>query len=592
MRRNSRTAAKAVAAAALAGAAAIAMPAQAADVTWERLLNPEPENWLLYGGNLEGWRYSTLDQINRDNAADLDIKYIFAIGGRANRAEGGCREEGGMLINDGVLFATDCYAIMSAWDISGGEAAIPLWNFDPEEIKTRTQRGLALFEDGVFIGTNDTRLIRVNAASGEVVWDIVATAAPIPEYGTPSAETQGFTTEPLIVQTAGGQNLVVQGESTGGQRGTISYVVAADASTGDLIWRRYTIPFPGEPGHETWEDTWGAWKTGGAGVWSHGTFDPATNLIYHGTGDIFPTYDPAFRPGDNLFGSATIALDADTGAIAWYHQMVPNESWDYDQPGTRMLYDAADGTPVAAVFSRSGHYYTYDRATGEILGVFAHTPVTWTAGIDEKTGRPIDYVEGAGVQRYAGMSLVRGEQVGEVCPNWSQGAVALNPSSFDPATRTAYLAFNEGCVGASTLSGFPDTAMAAAANGINRVGLGAGTSVQREPPSNPNVHTVAAFNVDTGERTAEFKAPDVPTDPASGTLVTGGGILVHGDQAGNLYILDAETLEVLRTINLGMEIAAPASTWEVNGQQYIGIVGGSNGGGGFFRSATAVVIGL
>jgi hypothetical protein len=168
----------------------------------------------------------------------------------------------------------------------------------------------------------------------------------------------------------------------------------------------------------------------------------------------------------------------------------------------------------------------------------------------------------------------------------------LNPSSFDPVTRTAYLAFTEGCVGASTEVGFPDIEEARAADGVNRVGNGAGVQVQREPPSEPNVLTIAAWNVDTGDRLAEWKNPAVPTDPASGTLATAGGIIVHGDEAGNLYILDSETLEVLRTIGLGMEISAPASTWSVNGQQYIGIVAGGNGGGGLFRSATFVVIGL
>jgi alcohol dehydrogenase (cytochrome c) len=584
-------AAKAVAKAALCGAAVLAMSATAqAQVSWERLQNPEPENWLMYGGNLGGWRFSELDQINRENAADLSIQYIFAIGGRAERQEGGCREESILLVDNGNLYTTDCYSVMSAWDISSGSGAVPLWAFNPEETKSRTQRGVALFDDGVFIGTNDTRLIRVNSASGEVVFDVVGTAPMDPQYGTPSPDTQGYTTEPIVIHTAGGRDLMIQGESTGGQSGTISYVVAADAATGEIVWRRFTVPFPGEPGHETWEDDHDAWKTGGAGVWSHGTYDPETNLVYHGTGDIFPTYDPEFRPGDNLFGSSTIALNADTGEMAWYFQIVPNESWDYDQPSTRMLYDSADGVPVVGVFARSGHFYTHNRENGEILGVFPYTEVNWTAGIDPKTGRPVDYVPGGGVQRYAGVSLVRGQQVGEACPNWSQSAVALNPPSFDPNSRLAYLAFTEGCVGASTLTAFPDNAATREAQGLNRIGKGAGTTVNRAEPTNPNVHTVAAYNVDTGERVADVAFPNVPTDPASGTLTTAGGLVVHGDGAGNIYILDAESLEVLKTINVGMEVAAPASTWMVNGRQYIGMIGGGNGAGDMFRSATAIVL--
>jgi alcohol dehydrogenase (cytochrome c) len=591
--RRSSVVAKTVAIAALGSAAAIAFPGTSmAEVSWERLMNPEPENWLMYGGNLGGWRYSELDMINTANVDDLVVRYIFSIGGRATGGTLAALEEGVILADAGNLYTVDGWARVMKWDATSGNAARPLWRFNPEITKSRTQRGVALFDDGVFIGTNDTRLFRINADTGEVVWEVVATAAPHPEYGTPSPDTQGFTTEPIVVHTAGGMNVVIQGESTGGQDGTISYVVAANAETGEIVWRTFTIPFPGEPGHETWADDHQAWRTGGAGVWSHPTFDPETNLVYHGTGDAMPSFDPAFRPGDNLYASSTIALDADTGQMAWYFQLVPNEQWDFDQPGTRMLYDAADGTAVAAVFARSGHYYTHNRETGEILGVWEHTPVTWTAGIDEKTGLPVDYQPGQVVQTYAGVGPVRGQTTGDSCPTWNNAATALNPSAFDPTTRLAYLQFAEGCAGGATLTAWPDEAQARATNGLSRIGQGAGTTIQRTPPAVPPVYTIIAMNVDTGERVAEYKNADISSSSYGGVLLSAGGLAWAGTAVGDVQIFNSQTLEPLWTYNIGMEIGAPFSTWAHDGQQYFGVVGGGNGNGLWQRSATVVVWGL
>jgi alcohol dehydrogenase (cytochrome c) len=327
-------------------------------------------------------------------------------------------------------------------------------------------------------------------------------------------------------------------------------------------------------------------------VWSHPTFDPETNLVYHGTGDAMPSFDPAFRPGDNLYTASTIALDVDTGALAWYFQIVPNEQWDFDQPGTRMLYEAADGTPGTMVFARSGHFYTHNRNTGEILNVVEYQDANWTAGIDPKTGLPVDYIAGQVVQTYAGVGPVRGQTTGDSCPQWNTSATALNPSSFDPERRIAYLQFGEGCAGGATLTAWPDEAQARATNGLSRLGQGAGTTVQRTPPAVPTVYTVIGLNVDTGERVAEFKGPNFQSTPFGGTLSTAGGLTITGTLRGDVLVLDADTLEQLWTFNIGMEIGAPFSTWAVDGRQYIGVIGGGNGNGLQRRSATGVVFAL
>jgi alcohol dehydrogenase (cytochrome c) len=592
-RKRKSVVAKSVSVAALAGVAALAFPGvSSAQVSWDRLLNPEPENWLLYGGNLGGWRYSALDQINRDNAGDLEVKYIFTLLGESNTSELGDSEESVILADNGTLYTADGLNRAYAFDVSSGNAAVPLWMYDPVITKSRTERGLALFDDGVFINTNDTRLIRLNADTGEVVWETVATAQPVDPYGTPSPDTQGFTTEPIVVHTAAGNNMVIQGESTGGQQGTISYVVAANADTGELTWRWYSIPFPGEPGHETWEDDWDAWKTGGGGVWSHATFDPNTNLIFHGTGDAFPTFDPAFRPGDNLFTASTIALDADTGDLVWYFQVVPNESWDFDQPGTRMLYPDQSGNLVAGMFSRAGFYYVHDAATGAIENVFGFTDVTWTAGVDDKTGLPIDYDPTTNRQHYAGVTVERGETTGEVCPNPFQTGVALDPPAFDPNTRIAYLQFTEGCLGEIALNTWPNEDEARAEQGLNRIGNPAGAGIGIDAPANPAVYTIAAYNVDTGERVAEFKDPEEVNQGTTGTLATAGGLIIAGTHTGDVQVFDSSNMELLWTFNVGAELNAPFSTWSVDGNQYFGVIAGGNGNGLQQQTAIGVVFGL
>src|SRR6266545_6605651 len=436
------------------GLAAIVGPATAADVTPERLVNApnEPQNWLMVHRDYDNSRHSGLKDINKDNAKDLKLKFMISIGGRATGGTLRGKEEATPLVDDGFMYVNDTWGRVMKFDVRSGTQAVPLWRYDPKLKQTRTQRGIAMYGNKVFIPTNDMRMIAVNRDSGEVVWEVNAAAPTDPATGTPAPKTQGFTAAPLTIKTRGGKELVLQGESTGGQLGTRSWVGAWDVNTGQLAWRTFTIPAPGEPGSETWKDKHNAWRTGGGGVWQTASYDPATNLVFYGTGDAFPSFDPEFRPGDNLFTASTIALDADTGKIVWYFQETPNEHWDFDTPSPKMLYEVninGENRKVVANFSRNGYYYTLDRSNGQFIRADQYQEkITWTKGIDQKTGKPVDYDPSKDVQAYAGIGVRRGKRGEEACPWWN-GSPTFFPPTLDAKRGVAYVAGAEGCISAT-----------------------------------------------------------------------------------------------------------------------------------------------
>jgi len=429
--------------------APLAPPAAAADVSAERLLNApsDPQNWLMVHRDYNNSRHSPLKEINRDTVKDLKLKFLLSIGGTSTGGTMRGKEEGTPLVDDGFMYVVDTWNRVMKFDVRSGTQAVPLWRYDPKITRSRTSRGIAMYGNKVFVATYDARLIALNRDSGEVVWEVNAAAPTDPATGTPS-KVQGFSGAPLTVRTRAGKELVLVGESTGGSMGTRSWAGAFDANTGALVWRTFTIPAPGEPGSETWKDKHNAWRIGGASVWQTASFDPDTNLIYYGTGDAFPTYDPEFRPGDNLYTASTLAFDADTGKIAWYFQETPNEHWDFDTPSPKMLYEVTlngERRKVVANFSRNGFYYTLDRANGQFLRADQYQEkVTWTKGIDPKTGKPVDYDPNLDVQTYAGIGVRRGKAGQELCPWWS-GAPTFFPPTYDAKRMVAYVAAAEGC---------------------------------------------------------------------------------------------------------------------------------------------------
>jgi alcohol dehydrogenase (cytochrome c) len=539
--------------------------ALAADVTQQRLQNTaaEPANWLMVHRDYGNSRHSPLDQINRANVKDLKLKFIISIGGTATGGTQRGKEEGTPLVDDGFMYVADTWSRVMKFDVRSGTEAVPLWRHDPKITRARTNRGLAMYGNKVFVLTYDARVIALDRDSGEVAWEVQGAAPQDPVTGTPS-KVQGFSAAPLAVKTRGGRELVLVGESTGGSMGTRSWIGAWDVNTGQLAWRTFTIPAPGESGHETWKDNHNAWRIGGASVWQTASYDPATNLVYYGTGDAFPTFDPEFRPGDNLYTASTLALDADTGKIVWFFQETPNEHWDFDTPSPKMLYEATiNGEPrkVVGNFSRNGFYYTLDRATGQFLRADQYQEkVNWTKGIDPKTGKPVDYDPGRDVQLYAGIGTLRSKPGQEACPWWS-GSPTFFPPTFDARRQIAYASGGEGCTSGYVIKTPMDETK-------DWVGL----RMCCQETGRASAHgALWALDVRTGKVVAKTQFP-LPNE--SGLLSTGGDLLFAGHSNGRFAAYDADTLAEVWSFSLGTPITAPPMSYSVGGKQYIAVVAG------------------
>jgi len=545
--------------------AGLASQAIAADVTQQRLENAasEPQDWLMVHRDYGNSRHSPLDQVNRGNAKDLKPKFIVSIGGTATGGALRGKEESTPLVDDGFMYVADTWSRVMKFDVRSGTQAVPLWRYDPKITRARTNRGLAMYGNKVFVLTYDARVIALDRDSGEVAWEVQGAAPQDPATGTPS-KVQGFSAAPLAVKTRGGRELVLAGESTGGSMGTRSWIGAWDVNTGRLAWRTFTIPAPGEAGHETWKDNHNAWRIGGASVWQTASFDPTTNLVYYGTGDAFPTFDPEFRPGDNLYTASTLALDADTGKIVWFFQETPNEHWDFDTPSPKMLYQTminGELRKVVGNFSRNGFYYTLDRSTGQFLRADQYQEkVTWTKGIDPKTGRPVDYDASRDVQLYAGVGTLRDKPGRESCPWWS-GSPTFFPPTFDAKRQIAYASGGEGCTSGYVIKTPMDETK-------DWVGL----RMCCQETGRATAHgALWALDVRTGKLVAkaQFANPN-----ESGLLSTDGDLLFVGHSNGRFAAYDADTLAEVWSFNLGTPITAPPMSYSVGGKQYIAVVAG------------------
>jgi len=564
---------------------ALGFSAVAAPVSYNRLLNAqsEPHNWLLPYGSYNNNNHSNLSQINKSNVYDLRVKFLHSIGGADFQTD--ARFQASPVVNDGYMFIANPWGETFKFDVRSGTRATTIWINDskPEE-GTRMRGSVALLDNFIYVHPTrgDMRMLKIDADTGETVWEI---STLLPEAEAARLD-QRHTIHPLAVK-----EVLITGTTGTTRRNAIS---AYSADDGALKWRFWTIPGPGEPGHETWAGDWDAWLTGGAAIWTQGAFDPDTNLITYGTGEPSPWYDPSFRPGDNLYTVSNIAIDVDTGELAWYFQEIPDESWDYDTVNPKMLYDiTVDGDirTVTGFFSRNGYYYTLDARNGDFIGGETYTPVNWTAGLDPKTGMPIEYDPNVLIQSYApGKSMVAGDPTTSmnVCP-YFYGAPTLMPPTYDASRKMAYVGAQAGCFSQTLDAPYPHESFA----GKSSFGGDRDRWIDGQTAG-----TIWAVDVTTGKLAQKVI---VPHSIYSGTLGTSGGLIFTAQLDGRISAFDKDTLAELWAFNAGTPMSAPPISYSIDGKQYIAILtGGQNSSGMagrpelalYKRSPSIIVFGL
>jgi alcohol dehydrogenase (cytochrome c) len=516
------------------------------EVTAERLLNPEDENWLMIRGTYNGWGYSPLDEITPDNVSGLRPVWGFATG--ESRPH-----ESAPVVNGGVMFITTANSQVIALNAVTGEE---LWRYKRERpegarVPHEVNRGVALWRDYVIFAAGEAVLVALDAKTGSVIWE-----------RTVADNASGYYTS-LAPLVADGKVMI---GASGGEFGVRGFVAAYGIDDGTEIWRTFLVPAPGEPGSETWPADGNQWETGGASVWVTGNYDPESNLAFWGTGNGGPWMGDQ-RPGDNLYTASTVALDAATGEIRGHFQYHPNDSWDWDEVSPPILVDyERDGEMVSGLINvaRNGYLWFLERSEGPI-GFVEGKPYVYQnvfLGLDPVTGRPeVDPEHKPGTGKKA-----------QFCPGL-HGGKNWPPISFSPDTRMIYIPVNNNLCG--ELMGADDVTYNAGRGftGTSRGGEPIGPPMR---PGADHVGEVQAWDVDTGELVWTHEYPRSPN--WGGMLVTGGGVVFNGGTNDRrIHAFDAESGELLWESPTPSGILAPPSSFAVDGKQYIAVLSGWGG---------------
>ncbi|MBS0516522.1 MAG: methanol/ethanol family PQQ-dependent dehydrogenase [Proteobacteria bacterium] len=519
---------------------AVADPGAYQPVTDARLANAaKDDGWLMYRRDWSGSGYAPFNDINTGNVANLKPAWDFK-----NELEGhDVGHEAPPIVNGDYMFITGPRGKLWAFEAATGK---PLWKYEHDLSNTGLKtvccdivnRGVALYGNNVYLATLNNDIVALDAKTGKVVWKKTLEK---PDLG------YAITQAPLVAK-----DKVLVGIS-GGEYGIRGYITALDAKTGATLWKRHTTAAPNEPGGNSWPK--GAYKTGGGAPWLTGTYDPGTDTLFWGVGNPGP-WLATMRPGDSLYTDSVLALDPATGAIKWYYQYTPGDTWDYDGSNEQVLTDITYGGKSYKALvsaSRNGWLYVIDRTNGKLIYAekFAHA----TSVKEMKDGKPVTD------------DNLRPTLEKEVftCPSFLGGKnwwpVAINPelhSVFIPTLHT--------CM---TIKGAPATYKA----GLPY--LGATFRVLHDPDNKDHWGSVQSIDLDTGKQVWSFPS-ELPWN--SGMLATAGGLVFSGSADGHLYAFDAKTGKVLwKSPQATSGFLGVPSTWRVNGKQYVGIWAGWGG---------------
>jgi len=506
---------------------------------------------VSYGMGPQGQRYSTLTQINDKNVNKLVPAWTYSFGGEKQRGQ-----ESQPLVSNGKIFVTGSYSRAFALNSQTGEE---IWQYDhrlPEGILPCCDvinRGGALYDNLFIFGTLDAQIVALDQETGDVVWK-----EKIDEF----KDGYSNSAAPLIVK-----GKVITGVS-GGEFGIIGRLEARDAKTGKMVWVRPTVE--GHMGTLNGKDngisgktnaSWPGdlWKTGGAATWNGATYDPEVDLIFVGTGNPAP-WNAHMRPGDNLYSTSTVAIDPDTGKIAWHYQFTPNDGWDYDGVNETVSFNNG-GKKLAGHADRNGFFYVLDRTNGKLVNAFPFVnQIDWAKGVDLKTGRPIETGVRPG-DPSASTDGKKGKQI-FVAPSFLGGKNWM-PMAYSQATGLFYVPSNEWGM---DLWNEPVTYKKGAAY------LGAGFTIK--PLNDDYIGALRAYDPITGKRVWEVKnkAP-----LWCGVLATAGNVVFTGTPEGFLKAFNAKTGEELWKFQTGSGVVGSPITWTEGGEQYIAVPSGWGG---------------
>jgi quinohemoprotein ethanol dehydrogenase len=527
----------------------------------KRLREPPSKDWLTYGGDLTNQRYSTLKEINTTNVKDLKGAWMTRLKGSG--FGGKYSFEATPLVKDGVMYIITGNDDVFALNAKTGEILWEYWSGIHQKITTVCcgwdNRGLAMGEGMLFFGQLDANVVALDMKTGKPAWK-----TPIEKW------ENGYTITSAPIYYNG---MLYIGMS-GGEFGVRGRLTALDAKSGEILWRWYTLPGPGEFGSETWPPGTDDWSRGGATIWNTPALDPELGHVYFATGNCGPDYDGSSREGDNLFCASLVALDYKTGKYIWHFQQVHHDIWDYDAASPVVLFDTViNGQPRKGIAEagRTGWVYILDRTNGKPLIGIEERPVPQEPR--QKTAKTQPFPIGDAIVPQCAEPLPGYPEAGCIFATFWETAVLIQPSgiggtnwspiSYNPDTGQFYM---PGTVRTSAFTRYGDKFK------LGKLYVGGS---QAAPIGSLQTGTFTAIDSKTNKIVWQNKQP-YRTGQGGGSITTAGGLVFRGGSDGNFLALDARTGEELWQFQTGFGADAPPITYEVDGEQYVAIATGGN----------------